>query len=493
MNWFDRLVGTFSPRAALRREATRVQLAEVSRVRARSQKRYHDARRDASWGINTGRVEDAIPRMVLSRQRVRRIVLTNPYAAKVRNALLNNLVGFGITGTPIKGTPKKVAEAWKLWLRHADWMGRCDFYGLQELAVGTTIGDGECFIVRRFDRSRAGVIPTRIQVLDADMLGGGPDGSGIEYDRDGRPSKYHFRERRAGHLSAFSGKAVTFDAKDVIHLFRQDWPGQMRGVSVFEPAIKRFEDFDEYMDAEVVRKKIEACFAAFITPSEDSAAEDFGIGGESDETTANDFDVEVLEPGLVQRLRPGDEVKFGEPKPSAAISEFARVTLLGATAGAGVTYEHGTGDLSNVNYSSYRAGSLEFQRFCGRYQWLTIIPIMLDRIWDWVCEDAYQTGVFSKRYYEMAWTPPAFESIDRKKDAEADALEMANGSTSLRKVVGSKGESFEDQMNEIAEDRKLLDQLGLSDLARPAAKASSKTTTAGDGNTEGKADDASTD
>src|SRR5205085_9124949 len=98
---------------------------------------------------------------------------------------------------------------------------------------------------------------------------------------------------------------------------------------------------------------------------------------------------------------------FGDPKPSTAIAEFAKVTLLGATTGAGVPYEHGTGDLSNVNYSSYRAGNLEFQRFCGRLQWLLIIPVMLDRAWDWFLEDAYQTGLFGKRWYPIDWMPPA--------------------------------------------------------------------------------------
>lgn len=471
MNAWDRLLAVFAPRMAAQNVAMRSALGltrSIERPRRRFQEPAHFG---AQWGRNTGRVEDAVPRALLSRWRVRRLVATNPYAAKVKQTLLNNLIGFGIVGTPVKGTPKKVVDAWARWQRHCDWMGRLDFFGLQDLAAGSEIVDGECFIVRRFDRSIADVVPTRIEIFDADMLHpGGPGGQSIEYDTAGRPTTYHFRARRAGpgmHL----GEPVSFAARDVIHLYRQDWPGQTRGHSLFGPAVKRFEDMDEYLEAEVVRKKIEACFAAFITPSAEYAAESADLGGESDETTHNDFEVEVFEPGMIERLRPGDDIKFGDPKPSAAIGEFARVTLLGATTGAGVPYEHGTGDLSNVNYSSYRAGSLEFQRGCGRTQWLRYIPVMLERIWDWFLEDGYQTGVFGKRWYDIAWTPPAFESIDREKDIKADVLEIAAGLESHREQIAKRGGSFEDKMAEIAEDRKLIKSLKLEFESGAAAKA----------------------
>lgn len=472
MNWFDRLVGAVSPERAVRNHAARLAMVQMEHLhqRAAGGKRWGDnSPHGAAWGRNTGRVEDAVPRRQLNLARIRRLLATNPYAAKVRQTLLNNLIGYGITGTPAKGTPKKTSAAWNLWLRNADWMNRQDFYGLQDLMVGTMLGDGECFIVRRFDRSVPGVVPLRLQVLDAGLLDTGKAEGGIEYDADGRPTKYHFLARRPGNGVALFGQAISFEAKDVIHLFRQDWPGQTRGQSLFEPVIKRFEDMDEYIEAELVRKKIEACFAAFITPSTEYAAEQTDMGGQTDDLTDNGFEVEMFEPGMIERLRPGDQVTFGDPKPSAAIGEFSRVTLLGATTGAGVPYEHGTGDLSNVNYSSYRAGSLEFQRFCGRLQWLLIIPIALDRIWDWFLQDGYELGLFARRTYEIAWAPPAFESIDRVKDVKADILEMAAGLSSRRKLAGARGWYLDDLVKEIADDLAESEALGLQFQGDPRA------------------------
>lgn len=476
--WSDMQARLF-PRAAVRAAAAEVAVREVRRL-GRQRQRFGESNfYDAAWGVNTARPEDAIPRRKLNQARIKRLLATNPYAAKVRATLLNNLVGYGITGTPVKGTPKKVLDAWQLWTRHADWMRELDFYGLQDLFTGTMLADGDVFIIRRFDRSLPGVIPTRLEVLDASMLDLGIGEGGIEYDDAGRAEAYNFLQRRPGANGAvIFGKPVRFLAKDVIHLYRKDWPGQTRGISVFEPVLKRFEDMDDYIDAELVRKKIEACFAAFITPDADAVGEDIDLGAESGEQSYNDLDIELFEPGMIQRLRPGDKVEFGEPKPSAAIAEFARVTLLGATTGAGVPYEHGTGDLSNVNYSSYRAGNLEFQRFCGRLQWLLIIPRALERIWDWVLEDGYVTGIFSRRTYGIAWTPPAFESIDRKKDVDADIAEMKAGLNSRRRLVGARGHSLDELDDEIAEDLAASDAKGLKFEGdpRPARPASTDTT-----------------
>jgi hypothetical protein len=60
-------------------------------------------------------------------------------------------------------------------------------------------------------------------------------------------------------------------AERVMHLFERLRPGQIQGVPWFAPAIVKLRDLDESDDAELVRKKIEACFAAFVTGDEEAA------------------------------------------------------------------------------------------------------------------------------------------------------------------------------------------------------------------------------
>ena len=63
--------------------------------------------------------------------------------------------------------------------------------------------------------------------------------------------------------------------------------------------ILKLRDLDEYDDAELVRKKIEACFAAFVTGAEDE--ETLGAAA----IAADGHRVEAFEPGMIEYLAPG--------------------------------------------------------------------------------------------------------------------------------------------------------------------------------------------
>jgi lambda family phage portal protein len=129
-------------------------------------------------------------------------------------------------------------------------------------------------------------------------------------------------------------------ASSVLHLFDRLRPGQVRGVPWFAPVILKLRDLDEYDDAELVRKKIEACFAAFVTGSDDE--ETLGAAA----TDADGRRVESFEPGMIEYLAPGKDVKFATPSAGGDYAEYMRVQLHAIASGVGLTYELLTGDLS---------------------------------------------------------------------------------------------------------------------------------------------------
>ena len=99
----------------------------------------------------------------------------------------------------------------------------------------------------------------------------------------------------------------------MLHLFDRLRPGQVRGVPWLAPVILKLRDLDENDDADLVRKKIEACFAAFVTGGRRRG--DVGLcrtdadGGRK---------VESFEPGMIEYLAPGKDVKFAaRPQPAA--------------------------------------------------------------------------------------------------------------------------------------------------------------------------------
>jgi len=58
-----------------------------------------------------------------------------------------------------------------------------------------------------------------------------------------------------------------------------------------------------------------------------------------------------------------------------------RLQLHAIAAGVGLTYELLTGDLSQVNYSSIRAGLIEFRRRMEALQWQLLVPGLCQPVW----------------------------------------------------------------------------------------------------------------
>ena len=133
-------------------------------------------------------------------------------------------------------------------------------------------------------------------------------------------------------------------------------------------------DLDAYCDAERVRKKVEACVTAFVQQPEGVDGDPLGISGTD---PSSGLAVESFQPGMVEYLKPGQEIKFNNPPPAGGYREYKMTELQGIMAGIGLPYELGTGDMSQVNYSSWRGGMLGFRNTVEAYRWLTLIPLFL--------------------------------------------------------------------------------------------------------------------
>ena len=84
---------------------------------------------------------------------------------------------------------------------------------------------------------------------------------------------------------------------------------------------------------------------------------------------------------MVEYLKPGQEIKFNNPPAAGGYREYKMTELQGIMAGIGLPYELGTGDMSQVNYSSWRGGMLGFRNTVEAYRWLTLIPLFCMPVW----------------------------------------------------------------------------------------------------------------
>jgi len=126
----------------------------------------------------------------------------------------------------------------------------------------------------------------------------------------------------------------------------------------------------------------------------------------------------------------------------------------------GITYDLLTGDLTQANYSSLRAGRLAFKRRLEQIQWLLLIPRWCQPVWDAWIAAALRAGVLAPREggYPVEWGPPAFEMVDPLKDALAEKAMLRMGLRTWGDAVAAQGLDPEKQLAEIVKWNKRFDE-----------------------------------
>ncbi len=466
MNWLDRALGVIAPGVGLRRERQRRALDVLSRA-------YEGAktgRRSDGWiASGTGANAEIGPALNRLRARSRDLVRNNAYAAKAVQALVSNMVGTGLMPRARASEASLGAQADHLWSRFAqecDADGLTDFAGLQALIVRALVESGEALVRLRPRRIEDGLaVPLQLQVLEPDHLdaartaelpGGGYILQGVEFDPIGRRVAYWLFPRHPGEALSGGLQSQRVPAEQVLHLFERLRPGQVRGVPWFAPVMLKLRDLDDYEEAELVRKKIEACFAAFVTGVEDE--ETLGRA----EISAEGQRIESFEPGMIEYLEPGKDVRFATPSAAGGYAEYMRMQLHAVAAGVGLTYELLTGDLSQVNYSSIRAGLIEFRRRMEALQWQLLVPGLCQPVWRRFVLAAQAAGHLPQDLDLVAeWTAPRFEAVDPLKDIQADVLAVRAGVMTLKEAIARQGYEPGQVLREIAQTNAELDVLGL--------------------------------
>ena len=447
-NLIDRVVSYLSPQAGVQRMAARRAMTMVYDAAARTHR--------TGWKRVTS--SSANSEILLSLARLRDVsrdfARNNPVASNIHNAIPMNVVGAGILPTPVIAGSRKKKQLRALMAAHLetpaiDFDGRSNFYALQWLAVRTMVESGEVLLVRYRPPSRLKLpVPLQVRILDPHYLdpfknGGLPGGGvlfqGIEFDADGRRVAYWlYDEHPGGGISWKLPVSRRVDAADVIHLYRTDLPGQMRGVPWGAPCFVTMGDSADYEDAERVRQKIAACFAVFWTGTE---AGGLAASVTGDKTPAGQM-IESVEPGMIQRLPQGSDVKFATPPQLSGYREFTTHNARKVCAGYGVTYEVGTGDLSGVSFISGRLGQLQMNRNVDVWRWQTVIPHLCEGIANWFLQSA-AIPLGGAIDCTFTWTPPRKEMVSPKDEINPIRDAIRSGLTSRQSEIRKLGDDPE--------------------------------------------------
>lgn len=478
--WLDRTIEFISPKRGLKRKRAKIFNAYLKR-------KYEGAdagRRTAGWSTNNqsanAEISTGLPRV---RNRARDLVRNNPYAARGVQVIANNVVGRGIK-TQIKidnkstrsSKEKRINNVWKTWAGTTicDFEGIHNLTGLQRIAMRAVAESGEVFIRRRFtsrtrvrgsDGKTVEVPPIQLQVLESDFLSttlrsgvlknGNQIIQGIEFDEFGRRVAYHMFQSHPGSNDVFFGSrfsTIRVLANEILHLYRPDRPGQVRGMSWLANIILRLRDFDLFEDAQLKRQQCAAMFAAFVHDIE-------GVD-DAEETKEEISLAEKMEPGMIELLPPGKDITLAKPPGAENYGEYTSVVLHSIAGGLGITYESLTGNLSEVNFSSGRMGFLEMQRNIDTWRNNIMIVQFLDPTFKWFINGMELIGE-NMNGARAVHTAPKREMIDPVKETGALKTAMRIGIKTKSDAIREMGADPDTHFDELKTDNDTLDRLDL--------------------------------
>jgi capsid protein len=161
--------------------------------------------------------------------------------------------------------------------------------------------------------------------------------------------------------------------------------------------------------------------------------------------------------------------------PTATYAEFKHEILNEIARCLNMPFNIAAGNSSGYNYAS---GRLDHQTYFKaiRVDQAHIEQVILDRIFAaWVREAVLIEGYLPQRLrltttdWSHQWFWDGNEHVDPAKEANAQATRLANHTTTLADEYAKRGQDWETQLRQIAKERALMDELGLSpDDVQPA-------------------------
>jgi len=491
--------------------------AVASRREAEWQKRFGIAKhRDGSVTFGAGTYTDAVPSrgyddwLTLTRSadydtlpdrdalvgRARDLDRNNPFAKSLRHTLVREVVGKGIRPRPARSAralgwkaprvrkyARNVSQIWNKWTPHAYVRGGT-FGHLLRMTEAALVRDGESFLhFVGLPASRHRPYRLAIDMIEAHRvstpndrkLRGRTIRDGVEIDKFGAPIAIWvevedlqdaalFGDRiRSGARSRWRRIPLMDDATglpNIVHVHDPDRPST-RSVPLTAGALDQIHVLGEFIEAELLAKKAEGCIAGAITSTMSE-----GLSA----AASGEFE---LEPGMMARLMPGEDIKFLDPKrPGASFAPFVEVMLRSIAFSCGIPYEVAYIAFAGMNYSNARTTLLAAQRYFEMRQETLIEklcrPAFCRLLWEsWQVGDLAVPNFpdLEQELCSVGFIGQGFKWVDPAKETTADVMQLENGLTSKSAILMRQGVEFEDVIGDLLYEREVLESEG---LAQPA-------------------------
>lgn len=418
-------------------------------------------------------------------RRSRDMLRKNPWARRAIDRYVANVIGTGIkprSTHPNADIRRALHDSFERFSDQCDVDGATNYYGQQVMTLTAALEGGDGFARFRPRRREDGLrIPLQIQLLEAEMVpfelteARGPNiiRAGIEFDALGRRRGYHMLRHHPSDMAPVLNTGLpVFVPRDVVsHVYKPLRPGQVRGVPQLAQVLLPLYELDQYTDAELVRKKVQAMITGFITKSlGDDTPPPLGPEGQFAGAAPSGTELVDLQPGTFPVLNWGEDVKFSQPTDiGAGTNDFVKYLLRYVAAGTPLTFEQLTGDTSDANYSTFRGMLLEFRREVEMFQACFFVHQFCKPTWRQFIIAAVLAGDIDfadyrdhPDWYGCRWVPHGFKWVDPLKEVQALVKAIRAGlisRTDAAQLSGFDAEIIDAQM---AEDNVRADAAGLA-------------------------------
>jgi len=386
------------------------------------------------------------------RERARYEVANNSYAFGIVQTVAMHTIGRGprlqLTGL-VREWNSQIEQAWHEHVEAINLARRLTSM------VAARVYDGESFACFFFNPALRTPSTIDMRVIEADQvhdpklhLTDPRNVDGVILDEWGNPIEYRLLKTHPGeHATLANWEYDTWAAHLVSHLYREDRPGQQRGLSELTPALLLFAILRRFTRATLAAAEAAALFAAFLKTS---AASVQPVPNDSVWSSAEiDF-------GTLTSLPEGWDISQLKPEhPSTTYPQFVNQLLQEIARCLSMPPNIARCNSENYNYSSSRLDhNLYFRRMTVDQQQIahTILDKLL-RIWflDSVKNNPRLIGIPADYITGHQWFWEPAESIDPAKESGSRDTDLRNGMTTIPIEYAKLGLDYETAQQQAAE------------------------------------------
>lgn len=388
-----------------------------------------------------------LPKM---RERSRDLAKNNSDYRKWLNMRSRNIIGDVGFGLQVKsknpdGTPDKVANSiiesnFLRWGKKKNqWCtadGQQSFRDFCDLVDHTFAIDGEAFVqVIEGANNPYNFSLKLIDSFDIDMdknlqpmvQGGNKIVMGIELNADERPVAYWYKNK-INEDQQYVNQWIRIPAEQIIHVFRREFAGQVRGFPTGCAAILDINMSQGYRESELIGARVAAAQMGIWVPTAggNGKFDPDGKGGDSVKPTTD------IAPGQFTIAPKGYDFKqFTPTHPNGNFATFIKTIMRSIASSLGVAYNDFANDLENVNFSSMRSGALS-ERDGWKIDQQFLIENFIDIVYSRWLAMFLMSGLsnlpFSKfdKFDAAIWQPRRWQWVDPRADVQAN-LEAVRG------------------------------------------------------------------